>query len=87
MRKPAGEPRSPHGAAVPHLRAWRLRKLMSMRMLSESARISTNTINALEKGGYARFDTISKLAKALGISSEDLVFKEPPKGEDGRGAA
>jgi transcriptional regulator with XRE-family HTH domain len=84
--------RAPMGVQLPQLRAWRLYKLMSMRALSEASGVSTNTINNVEtQQGYARFETVGKLAKGLGISPETLVYQQPPampgSGEEGRAVA
>jgi DNA-binding Xre family transcriptional regulator len=87
------ESKGVRGVVLPNLRAWRLRKLLSMRDLSERSGVSTNTINALEnQQGRARFATLGKLAKGLGITPEQLAYHapEPLPGEAGqkrRGAA
>lgn len=88
MRKGPDEARRTRGVQLPHLRAWRLFKLMSMRDLSERSGVSTNTINALEnQQGYARFQTLGKLADALSITPEQLAHQQPPVTEDGRAVA
>jgi transcriptional regulator with XRE-family HTH domain len=71
--------RAPMGVQLPQLRAWRLYKLMSMRALSEASGVSPNTINNVEtQQGYARFETVGKLARGLGITPEALVYEQPP---------
>lgn len=88
MRKGPEETRRARGVQIPNLRAWRFYKLMSMRDLAQKSGVSTNTINALEnQQGYARFQTLGKLATALGITPEQLAHQQPPSTEDGRAVA
>lgn len=71
--------RAPQGVMLPYLRDWRLYKLMSMRSLSDASGVSTNTINAIEnQQSYARFHTLGKLARGLGLTPEELTYQQPP---------
>jgi transcriptional regulator with XRE-family HTH domain len=46
---------------------------MSQLELAERAGVGKNTISRLEQGGNARYDTIEKLAQALGTKRAALV--------------
>jgi len=58
------------------LRALREKKGMSLRELADKAGVTFATINRIELGKTSpRFETLEKLAKALGVSSRDLIEK------------
>ena len=77
---------------VPFLHAWRLRRGYSQQELAERASMSKTTIVNLEGAkGRANFVSIRKLAAALDISREDLLYHDPtalpvelPNGDRGR---
>lgn len=64
--------------AVPFLHAWRLRRGFSQQELATRAGMSKTTIVNLEGGkGRANFVSIRKLAAALDISREELLYLDP----------
>jgi len=57
------------------LRELRERKILSQAMLAERAGLTVATISRLEKGRHRpAFQTIHKLAKALGVQPQDIEF-------------
>lgn len=65
---------------VPHLRAWRIHRLMSHKELAQAARVSEQTIYRLEHTAERANDlTAHKLARALGVSYEQLLNEDPKK--------
>lgn len=65
------------GVEVPHLKAWRIHRLMKQTELAEAAGVSRFTIVKGEHGERVSFDNVRKFAEALGISTDDLRFREP----------
>ncbi|HEY7413759.1 MAG TPA: helix-turn-helix transcriptional regulator [Ktedonobacteraceae bacterium] len=61
------------GVPVPSLAPLRQQAGLSQRKLAERAGVGRNTISRLERGAHARYDTIDKLAGALGISRTRLI--------------
>ncbi len=58
------------------LRQLREKKGVSLRGLAEKAGISFTTLYRIETGKTEpRFGTLEKLAKALGVSTRDLIEK------------
>ena len=58
------------------LRALREKKGMSLRALADKAGVTFASINRIELGkANPRFETLEKLAKALGVSTRDLIEK------------
>jgi transcriptional regulator with XRE-family HTH domain len=78
------------GIPVPYLRAWRLRATLKQEELADRADVSRPTIQRGERGETLSIDNIRKLAKALGITVEQLRFEEPedlnPKSEPAEAA-
>jgi transcriptional regulator with XRE-family HTH domain len=67
------------GRPLPHLRAWRDRKLLTQDELAEQSGVGRSTIARAEKGDEAvNYTNIRKLAKALNISPDELL--SPPDG-------
>lgn len=66
------------------LRAARNRRKWTQDVLAEKSGVDQTTISNLECGRTTRpsFDTVLKLAKALGIASHRLVFAESAPDED-----
>lgn len=68
---------------LPHLRAWRLKRLYSQDELATKSGVSKATIIRLEKGTQgAILSTVGKLAKALDLPRERLVYEDPTAGKD-----
>lgn len=61
------------GVPVPGLALLRKQAGLSQRKLAERAGVGRNTISRLERGANARYDTLDKLAKALGESPVRLM--------------
>jgi len=65
-------------AELRHLRAWRLKKLLSQDELSQKSGVAKAAIVRLETGQqHANLATVGKLAAALGIKREQLVYEDP----------
>jgi transcriptional regulator with XRE-family HTH domain len=63
---------------LPFLRAWRRKRFLSIRALQAASGVSTNTIILLEsQRSLANPGTVGKLAKALDITPEELVYTDP----------
>ena len=64
--------------ALPYLVGWMKIKRITIRRLSSLSGVSPNTINALRKQRQqAKYDTIERLAKGIGITDDDLVNVNP----------
>ncbi len=62
---------------LPHLRAWRLSKLMTQRGLAKAAGVAESTVVRGEMGEPVAALSAAKLAKALGVSLRQLRDEEP----------
>jgi DNA-binding XRE family transcriptional regulator len=71
--------RTPTRRALPHLKAWRVYRLLSQAKLAETAGVGEMTIVRLERRGEANEITIYKLAKALGITVQQILEEGPPE--------
>jgi len=69
-----------NGVPVPSLALLRRRAGLSQRELADQAGVGRYTISRLERGANARYDTIDKLAKALGTVRTRLI-QSPPQGQ------
>ena len=59
------------------LRAWRERRLLTLRELGELSGVWFHTIHAIEVGNQEpRASTVRKLIAALGITAEDVLRSE-----------
>lgn len=66
------------GRALPHLKAWRMHKLMSQTELAQRAGLAKSTVARAERGDeVVSFANIKRLAAVLGISGHELVEKHP----------
>lgn len=65
---------------MPSLLVLRKRAGLSQEELAERAGIGKITISRLERGANARYDTIDKLAEALGTTRARLI-KKPRRGK------
>lgn len=72
MKEQSGGTRT-NGVPVPQLARLRKQAGLSQRALAERARVSRQTINRLEHGANARYDTITLLTQALKVSPAHLV--------------
>ena len=66
------------GKALPYLKAWRMHKLMGQAELARVAGVTKGTMARAERGDeVVSFANIRKIAEALGISTDDLLSKDP----------
>lgn len=66
------------GKPLPHLRAWRLARLMGQSELARAAGVTKGTMARAERGDeVVSFQNIRKIAEALGISPDELLNHEP----------
>lgn len=66
------------GLPLPYLRAWRMKKLLAQGELAEASGLARATIARAERGDeVVNFVNIRKLAAALGISPEELLYTSP----------
>lgn len=65
---------------LPYLEKWRTHKLMTREALSDKSGVSVATILKVENRVVegSRFSTVVKLAEALGITTDELVYHAPP---------
>jgi len=65
---------------LPYLRQWREYRLMTRGELAAAAGMSESTVVKLENQTQAaRISTIAKLAAALKVTREQLVWEAPPE--------
>ena len=70
------------GKPLPYLKAWRMTKLMGQSELAKAAGVTKGTMARAERGDeVVSFANIRKIADALGISTDDLLNKNPEGGE------
>lgn len=66
------------GRPLPHLKAWRMRRYMTQLELAERSGLAKATVTRAETGDNAvSFPNIKKLADALGVSPDELVYIDP----------
>ena len=66
------------GRPLPHLKAWRMRRYMTQQMLAEHSGLAKATVTRAETGDNAvSFANIKKLADALGVTPDELVYTDP----------
>lgn len=70
---------SPSGRVVlPYLRDWRNTRMLTIRALAKASGVATRTINELElERRQANFATVGRLAKALGLTPQQLAHVPP----------
>ena len=70
---------------VDQLRAWRYKRLMSQEQLAAVSTVDRSTIIAIEAHGRAvNPATVVRLAEALRVSAETLVYEDPACYDDRR---
>jgi transcriptional regulator with XRE-family HTH domain len=62
---------------IPHLRAWRVRALLTLPQLAEKSLVSRSTIIRAEKGRPVGVLTAERLARALGSTISALENEDP----------
>jgi transcriptional regulator with XRE-family HTH domain len=69
------------GLALPYLRAWRIRRLLTQADLIEKSGVGRATVVRAERGDEpVRFANIRKLAEALDVTPEQLLHQNPERG-------
>lgn len=69
------------GRPLPYLKAWRIKQLMTQAELVAKSGLARATVVRAETGTEAvRFANIRKLAEALGISTDELLRRDPEGG-------
>lgn len=70
---------SPPPTLGERVRQWRLRRNLSQRNLATKAHLGPSTVANIERGAVARpqFDTVAKLAEALGVDPSELRGNDP----------
>ena len=74
---PDNEATGGRGILLPHLRAWRESRALTQIELADKAGLSNVTISAAETGNRIRVRTARKIAEALGITPQDLIYNLP----------
>lgn len=66
------------GYALPFLRSWRRRRMLTQAELVEKSGVSIATIVRAESAaGSVSVANLRKLAEALGITTDELVYTDP----------
>jgi transcriptional regulator with XRE-family HTH domain len=77
-RSKEGTARRKKGTCLPHLRAIRRSRYLTQERLSALSGVSRESIYRLEGGRRGAMpDTMRKLARALWVSPEDLIYGHP----------
>lgn len=63
---------APQGIVLPHARAWRERLWLTQGELAKAAGVKPGTVWRAEHGDAVSVRTVRELAKALGITPEQL---------------
>ena len=63
--------------SLPHLRTWRMERLLTQQQLADASGIGVATVIRAEKGLPVNGLTAVRLAKALKITQRQLVESEP----------
>lgn len=62
------------GHAIPHLKAWRMRRFLAQAELATRAGVGKSTVTRAERGDtVVSFANIRKIAAALGVTPEELL--------------
>jgi transcriptional regulator with XRE-family HTH domain len=62
------------GLPLPHLKAWRIKKLIGQSELADRAGLARGTVTRAELGNQVvSFANIRRLAEVLGISPDELL--------------
>lgn len=71
-------PKQVRGRPLPYLQAWRLQRLMTQAELIQRSGLGRATVVRAERGDeIVTMANIRKLAEALGISPDELVYTDP----------
>ena len=79
VRSEDSQPHRTRGIPLPYLREIRHSRGLSQRDLSELARVSSGTVYRVESGLRGAYPgTLRKLAAALGVAPEALLYGKRP---------
>jgi transcriptional regulator with XRE-family HTH domain len=67
----------PSEANVPYLRGWRANRGMTQGELAEAAQVARGTIVRAESGAPVNVRTLARLARALGLTVNELRTVDP----------
>lgn len=70
-------PASTSNVTLPHLRAWRIERLMPQTELARKADVGVSTLVRAEAGGVVHALTARRIARALGVTVKQLQTEEP----------
>jgi transcriptional regulator with XRE-family HTH domain len=62
---------------LPYLYARRMKAMMSQREYAQTLGIAASTLNRIEQGEPVNYVTVRKIAKALTISTDQLLKEDP----------
>ncbi len=65
------------GRPVPYLRQWRMHQVLNQSELAQAAGMGRSSIIRAENGGVVSFANIRKLAAALQIDVQRLLYTNP----------
>lgn len=69
--------RRARGVALPHLRAWRQARGLTMEALASASGVTHSALSSVEHGRKASGSLVVALAHALGITAEQLRDESP----------
>jgi transcriptional regulator with XRE-family HTH domain len=79
VRREEDQPHHKRGIPLPYLRELRQSRGLSQRDLGELAKVSSGTVYRLENGLRGAYPgTLRKLASALGVAPEALLYGKRP---------
>lgn len=71
------KPRRIRGIPVPNLQSWRFEKLLTQSQLANRAGLTSKTVGVIERGGNCDLANVHKLAKALEVTTDQLLKVNP----------
>lgn len=71
------------GRPLPLLRRWRESKYLTQTELADKAGVTRSTVTRGERGEVVGFPSIRKLAEALGLTPDELVYTDPDASDAG----
>lgn len=73
-----GTPRGAYGITIKNMRAWRLHAGLTQYRIAKETGISQHRAHMIENGATTSMVVCERMAKACGITVEDLRFGSPP---------
>lgn len=59
-----------------NIRAELARRQLTIRQMCDTLHIGINTINQISAGAYPRLETLYRIAEYIGVTVNDLVYKD-----------